>query len=230
MYKLLFLFAFIQTSLVFATTFVPVSIKNQIKESHGIIKGEVHTMESIELENGKIATKVEIYIDKYMNVEVNDDLAAVYFPGGTLGDIKREVEGAPKFSVGEKIVLFTKKIEERNWVQNLGLGKFSIKRVGSNYILVNQVFPQLANVGQMSLDNFLNLAQRVKSKKFVERYKDKYELSNEKQARAHVHKKTKRSIASVEGVDSSSKFQTFWLVFILGFLGVFFAIRRKKNE
>lgn len=215
-----------------ATTFTPVTIKKQISQSHGVIKGEVSLVESFKRENGEIVTKVELYTDKWIGVDTDNNLVSVYYPGGRVGDEVQLIEGSPRFELGESVVLFTKEINGQHWVQNLGLGKFSVKRVGSNYIMVNQIFPKIVNVGQLSLESFYNLTQRLKNTKFKERIKDKYELNKEKQARAHMQRsKTKRSIASVTpSKDEAEKFEIFWLILILGALGLLFRIKVNKSQ
>jgi hypothetical protein len=215
-----------------ATSFIPITIKKQISESHGVVKGEVSSIEPFENENGEIITKIELFSDKWIGVQAMDSRIDVYFPGGQIGDKIQEIQGAPQVEIGENIVVLTKKINGQNWVQNLGLGKFSIKRVGSNYILVNQIFPKIVNVGQIPLTKFLTLTERLKKKKFTERFKDKYELSKEKQAKLHMYKKKPtRKIASVDGNEEKpEKLASFWLVLILGAMGLLFGIKRKKSE
>jgi hypothetical protein len=217
---------------VSATTFVPVTIKKQISESQGVVKGEVSSIESFENENGEIITKIELYSDKWIGVEASESIVDVYYPGGTFGEKVQNIQGAPQVEMGENIVVLTKSINGENWIQNLGLGKFSIKRVGSNYILVNQIFPKVVNVGQIPLKKFYSLTERLKKMKFTERYKDKYELSKEKQAKIHMYKrKVNRAIASVEeSEEKSEKLASFWLVLILGGLGILFGLKKKNTE
>ena len=54
----------LSTQLAMATTFIPVSVKKQIKESEGIIEGIVENIEYEKNSEGKIETKVSIFANR----------------------------------------------------------------------------------------------------------------------------------------------------------------------
>jgi hypothetical protein len=219
-----------------ATSFLPVSIKKQISESSGIIVGEVVNSEAIFDKNGAIQTKTFLKLDKWIGITPVSYHIEVYVPGGEVGDRVHSIEGAPKFTIGEKVVLMLKDHNEKQWVLNLGLGKFNIKKVGNSEILVNSIFPRHPKVSQISLDIFYTLASRIKSTKFHERTKNKYELEIEKHSAIIKKDKLKRGIASIRGgsrIDrnaDNSKDSTFWIILILGFLGALFTILKKYDK
>ena len=231
---LIFLISFVgffSTWHAHSTTFVPITIKKQIQESDSLIEGRVYEMETMEL-NGKIVTKASVALDRWIgfNTEKND--VEVYFPGGTFGDQKKVVHGAPEFSLGESVVLFLKKDKsEKFWVNNLGLGKFSIKRVGVRRVIVNQIYPGMPEVGQMDFQKFLDLSQWVKKKDFQLRFKDKYEMNHEKTVK-HYIKNQGRSIASRPNENHETQSEglpIYWLVLLFGALGVAFRIARNRS-
>lgn len=234
MYKLLNLLV-LSTALflaeALATTFVPITIKKQITESTGVIIGEAISINSEKDENGRINTRVFLKADKWIGANVENNHVEVFYPGGRVGDEVYKILGAPEFKIGEKVVLLTKKIQGKDFVQNLGLGKFSLKNLGRTQLLVNQIYPNRPEVGQMRLSNFLDLTQEIKGKKFSERFKNKYELNIEKQTSLNASY-SGRSIASVSSAKEKekNKLPDYWLVIILGVCGVGYTMFRKKSN
>ena len=89
----------------FATTFKPVSVKVQIKESQGIIEGVVDRIEYLDGEDGRIETKVVIFTNKWIGVTPQEEsYTEVFYPGGRIGDKEYKVQGAPKLNVGENVI------------------------------------------------------------------------------------------------------------------------------
>ena len=233
MFKYLFSFIlFGLASQLLATTFSPITIKKQLKTSSGLVEGTVISVTS-ELLDGEIVSKVEILPDRWMNLSVDDSVVELHFPGGILGNKALKVEGAPKFIIGEKVVVFTNKFKNKNWISNLGLGKFSIKTIGQTSVMVNQIFPGHPEVSQMKMKSFYELSKWVKKKDFKLRYKDKYELSSEKEI--HLRRKARikgRSLASIQNNQKENvthKFPAIWLVLLLGLLGFAFGMLRNKS-
>jgi len=216
-----------------ATTFTPISIKNQIKQSDAVLQGQVVSMEA-EAIDGVIHTKVTIMADKWINFSPEEGFVDVYFPGGVFGDRVTKVFGSPNFQVGESVIIFTKIQDQKHWINNLGLGKFSMKRMGDHQVMINQIFPSHPEVGQMRVDKFVDLTEWVKNSKFNKRFKNKYEVENDKQVRYLFNKKKRsRSIASLENdfSETQNKLSDYWLVLTLALLGLFFGIfRNRKNE
>jgi hypothetical protein len=228
-YLILFVFVTIQVS---ATTFVPLSIKKQISDSSGVLVGEVINSEAIETKDGQILTKVFLRANKWIGINPDHYHAEVFFPGGTVGDKSLRVDGVPKFTMGEQVVLMLKNHEGKNYLMNLGLGKFSIKKFGSTKILVNSIFPKEPKVGQMPLETFYKLAKRIKGQKFQSRFKDKYELHVESESRKIKINKQGRKIASVESriTQEESKVSTIWILLMFAFFGAVFTILKKQNK
>jgi len=222
-------------TLAIGTTFSPISIKKQIHESEIIIEAEVLSTEAMRDEDGLIVTKVTLLPDKWIG-EVSPDsenIFEVYYPGGILGDSALNVEGTPQFEVGEHVVVMTKMVDEKIYVRNLGLGKFSVKKFGTKDIIVNQIFPNIPNVSQMKLSRFYDLTEWVKKGEFKTRFKDKYELNQEKQSKSvRTRSETQsRAIASAKEQVRANRFSTYWLIIILGIISfIGFIIRKRNNE
>lgn len=206
-----------------ATTFSPVTIRDQLKGAEGVVQGEVVAVSSERDEELGIISKVFLKADRWIGVDVVDNHVELYFPGGELGDEGSLVHGAPKFKQGEKVIVLTNPHNGRSWVQSLGLGKFTIKKVGHTKVAVNQIFPNMPDVGQMRLKSFLSMARELKGEKFKERFKDKYEREHVRSTTSSSHEAQGRSIASIGQAGdgkSGEKPSPLWLVLLLGALGV----------
>lgn len=234
MHKLLFslmmIIAICYGQLSFGTTFVPISIKKQLQESDAIVEGIVAFSETVEHE-GKILTKVSINLDRWIGVSPEDNQVDVFYPGGELNGKHVIVHGAPELNLGENVILFLKKKNDGElWMNNLGLGKFSIKRVGTRKVMVNQIFPGYPAVGQMDLERFVDLSTWVKKTSFTVRFKDKYEVNHDKTVKQYI-KNQGRSLASLNANTNENhveEFPIYWLVFLLGCLGVLFRLAKNK--
>ncbi len=212
----------------FASSFIPLTIKKQTKEAEIILVGDVINIESMEVGEGEFESKAVLLANKWMGFQPSDDrVVEVYYPGGVIGDRVHKVIGSPEFKAGESVVLMLKNDNGKFRVMNLGLGKFSLKKFGNKTVLINQIFPNYPDVSQMGIDQFFALAEWVKKEKFIERYKDKYELQKESQVNTvYKNRGRGRSIASAER--ESRKVSAYWLAFILGCIALFAHIIRKK--
>lgn len=213
-----------------ATVFSPVPIKRQIKESTGFVKGQVLSL-SVEdhQELGKV-TRVFLRADAWNGEEVKNNHIEIFYPGGEAGPESVRVHGAPKFTPGEKVVVFYNEREKKNWVSNLGLGKFSIKKLGQVEFMVNDIFPRMPNVGQMPLRGFFQLATDISEAPLKKRFKNKYERNAQRSKRSRRSLKRGRLPASASPSDAKRP-SPLWLVLLLGAGGIFvraFKWRRRQ--
>lgn len=227
---LLFILSFTIMLPAIASTFVPLTMKSQIKESDGIVIGEVLSTESIE-ENDKILSRVTLKLKNWINVEPQDYEVELYFPGGTVQNRTVKVSGSPKFVLGEEVMVFTKAIKNKMWVQNLGLGKFKIQKVGSSKVLINQIFPNHPLVGQMTLNKFLKLSEKVKKKNFTNRWLHIDEVEKDNKVVGRQLKNT-RAISSIEEVENTKEHvkNTTWLLLFMASLFVIYLFIRKRSS
>tara|TARA_Y100000768_G_scaffold387452_1_gene378847 strand:+ start:2016 stop:2681 length:666 start_codon:yes stop_codon:yes gene_type:complete len=205
-------------SSTFATTFVPIGIAEQIKKSHLVVQGSVQSKTSQSVD-GKIVTKIVLSVEN--STEPYLTQTELYYPGGTLGEQTRLIHGAPKFSPGEQVVVFAKKYQDKLWIQNLGLGKYSVKNVGLKKVLVNQIFPGHPDMGQITLNQFKSLVFQVKEKRFTMKHISKAKMYKKYASLKKPEREKGRSIASVSHaqksaiVTSEEKVSEFGLAFLL---------------
>lgn len=224
MFKSLILLYLIFVNTAFGTTFVPISIKNMSKEATGVIYGRINSIHSEQLEDGMIATYVNIFPEKWTGVDKEEEFFQVYSPGGKFEGKGLKVEGAPEYEVGEMVFVFVKYIDGKLWVNNLGLGKFSEKKIGRTKVLINQIFPSHPKWGQIPTKKLISILEKMREESFKTRFKDKFEIIREKKAKKVVSKrkisKRGRSIASVEEREEneSNGSSPIWPLLILAFL------------
>jgi hypothetical protein len=77
-----------------------------VRLSSVVVRGEVESMASVEDRRGTIDTWVSIRIDESLKGAMGRERVAVSVPGGTVGTRAAVVFGAPRFRVGERVVVF----------------------------------------------------------------------------------------------------------------------------
>lgn len=214
----------------FATTFVPIPLKEMIKSSNAMVEGEVLFSRVELLDKREIVTITTVELNRWSGIEGKKTIE-VYTPGGTLEEETLLIEGSPIFKEGEKIFLFLKEFNSRYWVSNLSLGTYRFKKLGSNKMLVNSVFPYHPEIGQISPSKLYALAERIKNVKFEKKPRDKYQVMRENLKSSKV--KTIRKIASTDQEVSEEKTSEstniYWLLAILAFIGAIWTLKRQRE-
>ncbi len=155
-----------------ATTFAPVSIESQIRESSAVIVGEYLRGRSARSDNGDIITIHTFLVDKEIGATQNleqksgEATIEVLAPGGTIGDLTTLVEGSPRFSINRPSLLFLKSGQTHHWIQNLALGTYDLKTFGGEKLFINPVFPNNGSMGKISAAKMFSLIEKVKGMPF----------------------------------------------------------------
>ena len=217
-----------------ATTFRPVSIKNQLKEADGIVIGEVTDIEVENHQKYNLVTNVEIAVHQWHGVEVENDNLSILFPGGTKGDQTVNFQGSPEFSIGEKIAVVLKFDGHDYWVQNLALGKFSIKKVGKRFVLISSVFSHIPYVGQIELEKFKKLVTSVKGESLRQRAFSNFQRKRRREENSEPSRAPasvpSRSPASSKRMREESEIQVIWFFLLLGLVGGITTYLKGKRE
>jgi hypothetical protein len=231
--KIKYLFSiltFIISTQSLATLYRPLSVSEHVKESDAFILGQVVSIETFKNEKGLIETKVNFKLSQWMGLDQkrNDPYFEMTFPGGRFGDEVTHIPGNIKFSLGEKVLLLLKQNENGFSPVNLALSKYSVKRVGRGEIVINQVFPQHSEIGQIPLEFISKKIESLHKKKFTYAFKDKYEMDNMKS----MAKEAKRGIASVNNEEKieETKNSILWLMIIFAIMSGLIVIYRKEHE
>lgn len=221
MRSLLMLFLVLLPATVIGTTFIQVPVEEQIQEADGLIQGHFLKKNSIKLENGMIATQMHFELKK--EVGLNSDFfglkeVIVHYPGGILEDESTRVEGVPEFVEGEKVLLLLKNKNNRFWGLNLSYGSFKVVNFGRSTMVMNYLFPEQANAGQLKLEHFERIVRDIKGSSFKV-------VQNQTQVEEKVAESSgqNRSIASIEeqgeNKESRPERPVFWLIAFLSLMG-----------
>lgn len=134
-----------------ATTFVAMSDEDLARSSTVIILGDVQSIATDSSAADQISSRVAIAVVDSIKGAV-PQLITVVFPGGTAGDVRRVVYGAPQFYLGERVVLFLRERSDGRFMPNaLAMGKYTVDQTTAGAV----VRRQLGGVGTsvMAYDN-----------------------------------------------------------------------------
>lgn len=224
---------------VSATLFIPQPLETQLTEADGILVGQYLKKESVELEDGQIATKMFFKVDQEFGLQTDvfkNNEVIVHYPGGQLKDRGMRVDGVPSFVSGTPVVLMIKNVDNRFWGMNLALGTFHVVKFGDTQYLINKLFPTQAGLGQTKFFDFEKLVRKVKGQNLKVVYSDT-EVTETTPSRSIASVETEvgnfRKVAAnsekVENEEESSMGQIWWLVGLLGALGVISTWRRRHG-
>jgi hypothetical protein len=235
--------SFLLVTSVYATVFKPQAIEQQIRESDGVFLGHFLKKKTVELEDGSLATQMVFKINQEFGLQSDFygmDEVLIHYPGGSLADRQVKIEGVPKFSTGEKVVLFIKSIDNRYWGMNLGFGTFKVINYGKETVLVNYIFPHHPEVGQVKFQHFEKALKSIKGLglKIVQNMQypsnsPKMAQTNRAPASGSFVEGQNRSVASIrdqsENHEEQSKVNIFWMILTMGVIGGLFRIARQKR-
>ena len=151
-------------SLVFATSFAPVTIQQKIEDSDAVISGSIMKSYYAKDKSGRVITVVVLDVEKSLGLKFKQitsrkNFTAQYL-GGKWQGINHKIPGSPKFSVNEKVVLLLRHSDNAFWIHHLAAGKFSkIKKEGEGF-LRSSVFSKQFGVGIISFNDFEALLKK----------------------------------------------------------------------
>jgi len=121
-----------------ATSVLSTTLAEMAKVSDAVVLGRV-TKKAVRWSTAgdAIYTYVSVRVDSRFKGEVADDITVVV-PGGTVGETTRVVHGAPRFTVGEKVVLYLEartKGETGFNVVGMFVGKLAVKPTATGEVV-----------------------------------------------------------------------------------------------
>lgn len=234
-----FLCLFTITLSLHATNFKPQPIEQQIKESDGLFQGNYLKSKTVELEDGTVATQMFFKMSKEVGLQSDFfgmDEVIIHYPGGKLKDKHVKVDGVPKFVQGEKVLLFIRSIKNRYWGMNLGFGSYRIINYGNQTVLINYIFPQHPQIGQVSLQHFEAAVKKIKGTSLKVVHTIEYPTTPDQEITQRMPASEiegqNRAIASkTDQLDNQAdqpSLSIFWLVLALGITGGLFRMSHRK--
>ena len=118
---------FLWVAFCYATIIIPSTLEYMTDFSDTIVIGHVTDKYSY-WENKKIYTNIAINVEQLVKSPSGKTSSSIELkiPGGKVGDIGFEVDQAPVFSVGEKVMLFLKKINDNYFPYGFNYGVYQI--------------------------------------------------------------------------------------------------------
>jgi hypothetical protein len=222
---------------IWATVFSIQPIERQLKEADAIIEGFFLGEQTVELENGKLATKMTFKINKEWGLKSHlfeMDEVFIHYPGGKLGDRQVMFQGVPNFVTGERVVILAKNLDNRFWGLNLGLGSFKVVSFNHIPVLMNSLFPGDRRVSQISLDDFETTVREIKSESPKSPRLDHIETDSQLgRIPASIEREKSRTLASTrhsrENNEDQSNLGIFWLIALFAILGGVTKIIRERK-
>ncbi len=239
--KILILSYVLSITAAIATTFSPVPLDRQLRESDGVIHAQFKGANYKKLPNGEIVTMGSFKIIKSIGLRnsdiVNKNNFVLMYPGGTWQNKGYHVHGSPKFVMNEESVLILKKTEIGYRIKGLNLGKYSFERdsITKNIYLSSSVFPNHPKLGKIMFSDFQHIIENHYDENFSIVNSDKYVHFSKKRKMRNT-KESGRKPASFEedmqSVSKDNKLHVYWLVILLGALGVIslHLARRSKRK
>ena len=235
----IWLFTFLISAHSWSTTFAPVDTSVQINEAEGIIIGQYLRSKSIRIEDNSIVTQMVFKMEREYGLRSDFfgmDEVIVHYPGGTIDGITTKVDGVPAFVVGEKVALYTKNSNNRYWGMNLGFGSYRVINYGKEIMLVNYIFPNDAQIGQVKLMDFEKMIKSIKgsSLKVVQsaQYLENPDAFNSRRPSSTSEGKNRTIASKVEESENTNEprsINALWLLGLLAFFGGLFRMTRQKK-
>jgi hypothetical protein len=111
-----------------ATIFAPMSIEDLAASSPVIAIGTVQGVTGVQSPEGEISTLVDVRVDFELKGNLGAAVITLKEDGGSVGDRREVVFGAPSFGVGEWVLLFlTTRNDGSLRTNHLALGKFRLE-------------------------------------------------------------------------------------------------------
>lgn len=233
---LLIFFLLIQVAL--ATTFIPLPLDKQVESAGMGAEVVLLNMQGFKHPAGYVATEYRFKVIEPTNLDPNeleDGKLVLSLPGGNFDGVTTVVDGSPKFNPGERIFLLLKKIEGKIYLSNFTLGKFNIQKIDGEEYYVNEVFPNMPNVGRIKKSTMKKLMNekwnlvslKIDSSKPNDKNKNIsiLKLPDEK-VNTKANGKIERDIASEESsIDWLNIF-----IYCLSFFGIVFSLLLLKSK
>ena len=130
-----------------ATTFVLMDEPTLLHSSAAVIVGTVTAIESGGAPDGPIYTYVHVQPERIIKGALRLEPLVLREPGGTVGERREWVYGAPEFLVGERALLFVSRNPDGTLQTNsLAMGKYSLGVDAAGHITVVRAFGVGASV------------------------------------------------------------------------------------
>lgn len=215
--------AFFATN-AYSTIYIPTPLSDQIKDSHGVIRGIYKGKDYKKNNLGEVITEVSFSLKETSGLKpgdiINKNNFKVTFAGGIWQGINHNFSGSPEFKENEEVVLLIYRGPNGFHLLNFGLGKYSVVKDGSALILHSNIFPSNSKISGIPLKTFQKMVSEKFGHPLSQNKGDKFVYTPKNMN----ENKASRGPASMEETlpneNNQSRNKTmFWLMLILSGLG-----------
>lgn len=197
------------------------SLESQLRDSDAVVSGVITGSQFVRSPEGEVFTKYSLRLKNVSGINENNiyssDSFSFVVPGGDWQGIRYQISGAPLFVEGEETLVLLKKKSGEYTPLNLGMGKYSYKRIDGVDYLQSSVFPNHPELGKISLKEIeKEIDQRFGTMMNQEATQKKSSFAKDQNFISSASPQKVRGPASVEESPSSSKMSMLWLVALLG--------------
>jgi hypothetical protein len=233
------IFFFLVSASVTATTFIPTTLDKQVLSASAGAVVSLLKFKSFKGNGGYVQTEYTFKVHQGMNLsseELDHGTLSITLPGGSFEGVSTVVDGGPEFITGEKIFLLLKRVNNKIYLSNFTVGKFSIKKIEGSEYFVNDVFPNMPNVGIIKKEQMLDLMKSQWRELNIEtilsnqkKVKTVWQSSTPSKIPPKFEKRKERKPAAQEDGYDVGKF----VVYFLSLIGIVFSLlllKSRKNE
>lgn len=207
-----------------SASYIYSSLESQLRDSDAVVSGVISGSQYIRSPEGEVFTKYSLKLKNVSGINENSiytsDSFSFVVPGGDWQGIRYQISGAPMFEKGEETLLLLKKQKGEFTPLNLGMGKYSYKRIDGVDYIQSSVFPDHPELGRISIKKIeKEVDLRFGSLNKQEALQTRSSLSKNQNLLSKISPQKTRSPASEsadESRQSSTKMSMLWLVAFLG--------------
>ena len=146
-----------------SSSFAPIHIREKVEDSDAVVLGTVVRSYYSKDNRKNINTIIVLDVKKSAGLKSREiilpkDFKIRYMGGEWEGQVQ-EIAGAPKFSIGEEVIVLLRHHKSLFWVHHLAAGKFSLIKKVSGKFLQSEIFSDKDGVGRIPLSEFNQILQ-----------------------------------------------------------------------
>ncbi|MBT7608541.1 MAG: hypothetical protein HN576_02215 [Bacteriovoracaceae bacterium] len=217
-----------------ATTFIPLSVKQQLRDASGVIRGVYQGSTYKKMRGDRVITEASFKISTMSGLKnhevINKNNFKVIFPGGKWQGVNYQISGSPTFKKNEEVVLLLTKTSNGFAVTNLALGKYTIKKEFGKEYLSSALFPNHKNLRSIPLAQFNSYVKDYFGSGMINIDPDKFVYKGISKERKQKTKGRRPASTEEEATETERENSIVWLVILFAFLGFYSAYTTKQRN
>ncbi len=110
-----------------ASTFIEIPMPELIRAADAIVLGRVESIEGGLTTDNRVHTYVRLLLEEVLKGDFASASLTLRQAGGRVGDLGVSIHGAPRFRLGERVLVYLTRSADGSWhTSHLAMGKFGI--------------------------------------------------------------------------------------------------------